>query len=432
MAEPDISEANGRPVISKLSGRFTDPALEAIYRAALRDTNLRQTRLSLVVAAALNSSFVLLDPYVYTVNLHDIVFIRMVAVNGALLGAAALSCLPYFLKRWPLLLALAAMAVTALYASTIYVGWAKEIFVGGNVLVVMAIYVLLPFYFVHGVAIAWFSSAVFVISAAFAEQVSLEALLLLIMLMISTHAIGMYALYRTERFLRLNFVNLKTIDAERGRYRDLLARILPRAIAERLQAGEKDIADTIADSSVMFVDIVGFTGIAAATEPDKALQFLNRVFSVFDQLVERRGLEKIKTVGDAYMVAGGLPDTVEDHVGAMADLALDMLDAVRDLKTPDGAPVEIRVGIHAGPLVAGVIGESRFLYDLWGDTVNTANRMESAGTAGHIQVSQAVHDRLAERYAFEPRGEVEVKGKGRLATWYLTGGGSPDRATAIA
>jgi class 3 adenylate cyclase len=197
----------------------------------------------------------------------------------------------------------------------------------------------------------------------------------------------------------------------------LLLNILPRTIAERLRAGESSIADGFEEMTVLFADVVGFTQFASRLAPHEVVDVLNRVFSAFDALVDHHRLEKIKTIGDAYMVVGGLvPDPV-DHAERIAELGLEILAVLRDV-TGDH-PLDVRVGMHTGPAVAGVIGLKKFIYDVWGDTVNTASRLESHGVPGRIQVSRPTYERLRDRYTFEPRGEVELKGKGRVETWLL-------------
>jgi adenylate cyclase len=166
---------------------------------------------------------------------------------------------------------------------------------------------------------------------------------------------------------------------------------------------------------VLFADIEGFTPRSAQLEPEAIVELLDDMFSEFDRLVDERSLEKIKTIGDAYMVAGGIPVPGPDHCDAVADLALEML--AESHRRPDG--LRLRIGFDTGPVVAGVIGRRRFIYDLWGDTVNTASRMESHGVPGAIQVTSRVHNLLRDRYALEPRGRIEVKGKGPMSTWLL-------------
>jgi class 3 adenylate cyclase len=213
----------------------------------------------------------------------------------------------------------------------------------------------------------------------------------------------------------------RLLEAERARSERLLADMLPEPIAERLKRREGVIADAFGEVTVLFADIVEFTAHAERSPPEATVALLNDLFSRFDALVEARGLEKIKTVGDAYMVAGGLPDPMADHAGAVAELALEMLEVAVHRRFPDGGPVRLRVGIGSGPVVAGVIGRRRFSYDLWGDTVNTASRMETTGVPGCVQVTQRTRDLLGERYRFQQRGQLEVKGKGRMTTYLLSG-----------
>jgi class 3 adenylate cyclase len=205
-------------------------------------------------------------------------------------------------------------------------------------------------------------------------------------------------------------------DREHERSERLLLNVLPGPIAMRLKRGEGVIADRFPEATVLFADIVDFTPMSASRSPEDVVAVLDDVFSAFDRLADDRGLEKIKTIGDAYMVAGGIPLPREDHCEAVADMAVAMMRAC-DAR---GA-VRLRIGIDAGPVVAGVIGRRKFIYDLWGDTVNTASRMESHGVPGAIQVTARVRERLRGTYRFEPRGTVEVKGKGAMPTWLLEG-----------
>lgn len=200
----------------------------------------------------------------------------------------------------------------------------------------------------------------------------------------------------------------------------LLANILPASIATRLKDPDRGvIADRYDDASILFADIAGFTERASQIPPADLVRFLDRLYTTFDRLVDKHGLEKIKTTGDSYMVVSGVPQPRADHVEALANLALDMAKAVRDLRDPNGHPVPLRMGMAAGPVVAGVVGARRFFYDVWGDAVNVASRMESTDPEGRIQVPQDVYERLDDRFVLEERGDVEVKGKGVMHTWYL-------------
>ena len=201
----------------------------------------------------------------------------------------------------------------------------------------------------------------------------------------------------------------------------LLLNILPPEIAELLKADSRQIAEQFDEASILFADVVDFTPLSARMTASDVVSLLDRLFTDFDALVDRYGLEKIKTIGDAYMVASGVPRRRPDHAHALAAMALEMLDLVTTHRRDDGAAIELRIGINSGPVVAGVIGRRKFIYDLWGDAVNTASRMESHGTAGQVQIAEGAYELLKDDFECQPRGLVEVKGKGAIRTWYLVG-----------
>jgi len=207
------------------------------------------------------------------------------------------------------------------------------------------------------------------------------------------------------------------LESERERSHRLLLNVLPQPIIDRLNAGERVIADGYDDVAVVFGDIVGFTELASSLPPEQIVTSLNTLFSAFDAACAEHGVEKIKTIGDAYMAAAGLPGTADDHVRAAAELTLAMRDAV----AAAGDPWRIRIGLDAGPVVAGVIGTSKFFYDLWGDAVNVASRLESTAPAGHIQVTEQVAAALGDAFELVPRGEIDLKGKGPTKTFFLVG-----------
>jgi guanylate cyclase len=212
---------------------------------------------------------------------------------------------------------------------------------------------------------------------------------------------------------------LTALRAEQERSEALLLNVLPRPIAERLKADSHAIADQFDGASIVFADVVDFTPLAQRLPPVETVGLLDRLFSQFDVLVERHGLEKIKTIGDCYMAAAGVPNPCPDHARRAALLALEMRDMLSGSAIAATPGLELRIGINSGPVIAGVIGTKRFLYDLWGDAVNTASRMESHGTPGEIQISRSTYDLLQAEFVCRPRGTIQVKGKGEMETWYL-------------
>jgi adenylate cyclase len=223
------------------------------------------------------------------------------------------------------------------------------------------------------------------------------------------------------QFVRQREAALVALRSEQDRAESLLLNILPRSIADRLRADTATIADQFAAASILFADVVDFTPLSDMLQPADVVGLLDHLFTHFDLLAERYEVEKIKTIGDCYMVAAGVPAPRTDHARAMALMALDMREAMRSADGVGHLGLELRIGINSGPVVAGVIGRKRFLYDLWGDAVNMASRMESQGTPGQIQVTQATYELLRDEFELEPRGTVQIKGKGDVETWYLVG-----------
>jgi class 3 adenylate cyclase/tetratricopeptide (TPR) repeat protein len=211
------------------------------------------------------------------------------------------------------------------------------------------------------------------------------------------------------------------IEVERDKSEQLLLNVLPPTIAGRLKDRETTIADRYSEATILFADLVGFTGLSQRMDADALVRMLNQIFSRFDALTDRHGLEKIKTIGDCYMVVGGVPETRPDHCAAVAAMALDMVRELDAFNAEMGQSLQIRIGINTGAVVAGVIGRRKFIYDLWGDAVNTASRMESHGEPSRIHATDAVVEAIGHLYRFEARGEIEVKGKGRMRTWFLAG-----------
>jgi guanylate cyclase len=277
-------------------------------------------------------------------------------------------------------------------------------------------------------AIRWFVGfvSVFVllgvVGEVFFTDVDVPGWFTTTMLALNVIGTGAVAFTVLASFANQRNAALTALRAEQARSEALLTNVLPVSIAERLKAATGSIADHVECASILFADVVGFTPLAQRLSPAEVVGTLDRLFSHFDTLVERHGLEKIKTIGDAYMAAAGVPDPCADHASRAALLALDMRAAVATSGAiADQGPLQLRIGINSGPVTAGVIGTKRFLYDLWGDAVNTASRMESNGTPGEIQITRATYELLKDEFVCRRRGTIPVKGKGEMETWYLVG-----------
>lgn len=247
-------------------------------------------------------------------------------------------------------------------------------------------------------------------------------------------------LVRVNNMLEVRLLHRETtrlydqVVAEQLRSERLLRNVLPQIIAERLKGRPEVtadsfaavIADKFAKVTVLFADIVGFTSFSADVSAEELVDVLNDLFTRFDLIADSRGVEKIKTIGDAYMAAAGLPVPVADHAIRVADMALDMLEAVACFNAGSRHRLQVRIGIDTGPVVAGIIGKRKFLYDLWGDVVNTASRMESHGLPGRIHLTDCVRLDLGDHFTFEERGLIQVKGKGDMRTWFLSGRSATD------
>jgi guanylate cyclase len=283
-------------------------------------------------------------------------------------------------------------------------------------------------------AIRWFAAflLVFVVTGILGESLFRDADLPVwftsTMLALNVIGAGSIAFTLLASFANQRDAALRALRAEQEKAEELLVNVLPSSIAERLKGATRSIADHFEAASILFADVVDFTPLARRLAPAEVVGVLDELFSHFDILVERHGLEKIKTIGDCYMAASGVPDPSPDHARRTALLALDMRDAVATSAIGQ-LGLEMRIGINSGPVVAGVIGTKRFLYDLWGDAVNTASRMEEHGTPGDIQITRTTYELLRDEFICQRRGTIEVKGKGRMETWYLVGPRSDDGRT---
>ncbi len=397
------------------------PEIEAEFQRYRFDKALPVTRLTLVMGTALYSAFAFLDKWIVPGAVWPVWAIRA--------GFCTMSMLVFgltfsrFFRHYaqPILAAitlLAGLGIVAIIALADQAGGA--LYYAGLILVLFMAYTLLQ------LRSAYVTVTCILIMAAYEWLAVIKATPALILLsnnffFFSANAIGMLAGYTLERSVRTDFLQRRVIETQRQEADKLLRNVLPEDIARRLKADAGAIADYVPDVTVLFADFVGFTTLCERLAPAALLHLLNEMFTAFDLLADKHGLEKIKTIGDAYMIAGGVPRQLEGHCEAVAEMALEMLDATARLEKKLGLPLRIRIGIHCGPVIAGVIGLKKLSYDLWGDTVNTASRLETHGLPGSIQVSHTLRERLRGKFEFEDRGVIELKGKGPVGVFLLTG-----------
>lgn len=273
--------------------------------------------------------------------------------------------------------------------------------------------------FWEGARIAAVAIAFYYIAVTVLQPQPLVAVLYQSAWMLTTTAFAALGFYFLDRTQRIAWLRQLDLIAAQEQIRSLLHNVLPPVIAERKLAGESPIADTYAQASLLFADVVGFTPLSSRFSSKQVVGMLNELYERFDAIVARYGLEKIKTIGDCYMVAGGLPRPDPDHLKRLTGAAMEMQAEAAKVHTPDGQPLALRIGMHTGPVTAGVIGQAKFAFDVWGDTVNTASRMEAVGVANRITVSDEVRRALGDAYTFSGPELVDVKGKGLTRVWML-------------
>jgi class 3 adenylate cyclase len=412
------------------------PGLEDEFRAAHFRASLRGVRLLLAAGAILYGAvFLAFDYRVMPADAFRTVSAIRLTVSALLLVALGTTYRAWFQRWWQDVMSASLLAVAASVALMVitapHVPMLRDVLAPAFLIYLMVAFVIARLYLLRAVVTGVLLVGIYNVALFVVGGVALETVLGNNMMLSSAVALGTIAAYLLERHVRGDYMHARLLDAERQRADGLLLSILPPAIAERLKREPGTIADWHEDVTVVFADICGFTELAAKAAPGESVALLNRIFSAFDRLADRHGLEKIKTIGDSYMAAGGLANGRSPgrgsgpHAEAAADLALGMQAELAELNRGLAEPLFLRIGIHTGPVVAGVIGLRRFSYDLWGDTVNTASRMESHGIPGAIQVSEATGERLRSSHTLEERGTVEVKGKGAMRTFLLLGRKAP-------
>jgi class 3 adenylate cyclase len=403
-------------------------ALEAAFQRAYAQQSLLVNRLSIAGGTLLLASFGFLDPYIFPETYRMIWAIRF----GLLVPLATTVCLLSFAPWYPRLM----QRLTAFMMVVVIVGILIMAAMGGRNELGTSLYLFgvlpvmtflfgasrLQFRWALAVALICFAAFEFIVfrpGGLYATgALQTETVIAANFFIVAEIAIGAMANFFFERSTRLNFVQQLLIERERSKSDDLLYNMLPPPIAERLKRHEL-IADKVDQASVCFADFTNFTRLSSTLSPSEVLAMLDQAFTRFDHISQRYGAEKIKTIGDSYMVAVGVPTARKDHAEIMARMALDMRDAFLMLPITKKYALNIRIGFSSGPLVAGVLGSKKQIYDLWGDTVNTASRMESNGIAGEIQLSHYAYELIKDKFVFESRGEIPIKGKGEMLVYLL-------------
>jgi class 3 adenylate cyclase len=424
-----VGQAMSVPPTNRFTATFVDRALEVEYaREAFELTTKPITRFTVTLSVAIFLAYGVHDYFIMPPPvLHEAWAIRYglsVPVFAVVLPLVWLGSAPRLHRLAVLLFALTVNAVvlslgviTDGQAAALQTSWAPLFVVLGPFIarfdvVVQLAYAAITALLYNALTLV-FGHETFVVLAS------------INMAIVSMGLIGVLVARQMGQQAREGFLQRRTIraqmealDAEKQKSEALLLNVLPASIAERLKVENRPIADGFQDVSVLFADIVGFTRMSERMTAEALVGRLNHLFSAFDDLLDRFRLEKIKTIGDSYMVVGGL-NGGKDHALALAELALDMLARIAELGAQYQEDFSVRIGINTGPVVGGVIGKKKFIYDVWGDTVNIASRMESTGSPGAVQVSHETYLRIRSMYVFEDRGEIEVKGKGRMRTWLI-------------
>ncbi|CAN5794115.1 adenylate cyclase [soil metagenome] len=401
-----------------LSLRFDDPELEAEYVVDHRRDSRWQVRLAIAVAVIVYGAFAWLDVWMAP-DLAG-VFLTIRILVAAVFGLAlAVTFAPVGLTTREVFICLGilAAAVGILRMMELATAVVAVRYFSGLLLVILAAHSMFRLRFQTAMLVSLLVVAAWTIQTALRGETQWWEYLNGQCFLVAAVILGMFASYSIERFSRRAWLAQRDAEVEHEKSERVLFNVLPEPIAERLKEGEGPIAEAFPEATIVFVDLVGFTNLSSSLDPRRLVGLLNRLFTEFDRIAEAHGIEKIGTSGDSYMAVAGVPVPVDDHAERIAEAAL----AIRDrIATREGdIDVQVRIGIATGPVVAGVIGEKKLYYDLWGNPVTIASRMQAHGLPGEIQVTEAVRDALEGRYVFEERGVIDVKGVGEMRTWLL-------------
>src|SRR5690349_7529174 len=403
--------------------------LESEFRKDYQANTVSTTRLALVLGLILYSLFGILDIYAIPISKDIVWIIRYGIVAPVILITLVASYTVIFQKYtqplMALVVAVSGLGIVAMISITREAEFGNRFYFTGLILISMWGYSLSRLRFWYAVLanlviMIGYEFGSIVVKQLLETETGLVIFTMHNFFFLGANVIGMFGSYYLERYTRRDFLQKYTIQAQRDQADKLLYNILPERIAERLKESDVTIAEEFSSATVLFADIVNFTPISARFGPLEVVEMLNDLFSQFDELVDKYSVEKIQVAGDGYMVAAGVPTPRPDHAIVMAQLALDMLDRVKTGNFLGGKhPVEIRIGLNSGSLIAGVIGRKKYFYALWGDMVNTASRMESHGESGKIQITREMYELVKDEFECEYIGEISVKGKGKLEVWHL-------------
>jgi class 3 adenylate cyclase len=403
--------------------------VEAQFREDYHTNTVSTTRLALVLGLILYSLFGILDVYAIPISKDIVWIIRYGIVAPVILFALVASYSAISQKYMQVLMSLAVavsgLGIVAMISITREAEFGNRFYFTGLILISMWGYSLSRLRFWYAVL----ANLVIMIgyefgSIVFKQLLESETGIVIFTMhnffFLGANVIGMFGSYFLERYTRRDFLQKYTIQAQRDQADELLYNVLPERIAERLKQSSETIAEEFNSVSVLFADIVNFTPISARFGPREVVDMLNEVFSHFDGLVDKYGVEKIQVAGDAYMAAAGVPTFRPDHAMVLAQLALDMLDYVKQEEFLGGKhPIEIRIGLNSGSLIGGVIGRKKYFYALWGDMVNIASRMQSHGEVGKIQITRDTYELVKDDFECEYIGKIDIKGKGKMEAWHL-------------
>jgi len=413
--------------IGTFSLRFEDPDLETeFWRDHLRDSRW-QVRFALVVATIVYGSFAWLDVWLAP-DLAEVFITIRILVAGVFGLALAITFAPVGLTTREVFVCLAILASAAgiLRMMELATAVVSVRYFAGLLLVILAAHSMFRLRFQTALLVSLLVAAAWGVHSTRREAVAWWEFLNGQFFLVAAVILGMFASYSIERFARRGWLAQRETEYERERSERVLLNVLPAAVAERLKDVDGPIAEAFTDATVLFVDLVDFTRLSSTLEPSRLVGLMNRLFTEFDRIAETHEIEKIGTSGDSYLAVAGVPIRTDDHAERIADAALAIRDRVDALR--EDLDVQVRIGIATGPLVAGVIGEKKLYYDIWGDPVTIASRMQAHGVPGEIQVTRLVRDALEGSFELEERGEIDIKGVGQMRTWLLvarrTGSGS--------